>query len=93
MSHLSRTVAPLLLASPRASYFRQAQLAGEATARQLLPVLMGIMRDLRLQSPVAAGSPAPDREATRTKSAFLANMSHEIRTPMNAIIGTSHRRF
>ena len=46
------------LASPRASYFRQAQMAGEATARKLLPELMARMRKMPLPSTVAAGAPA-----------------------------------
>jgi hypothetical protein len=46
------------LASPGASYFRQPQMAGEATARQLLPELMARMRKMLLPSTVAAGVPA-----------------------------------
>jgi NTE family protein len=43
-------------AGPRLSYFRQAQLAGEVTARQLLPELMERIQATRSQSPVATDS-------------------------------------
>lgn len=46
------------LASPRASDFRQAQMAGEATARKLLPELKATMRKMPLPSTLSAGAPA-----------------------------------
>jgi NTE family protein len=47
-------------ASPRASYFRQAQLAGEVTARAVLPELMESIQSSRSRSAVAAGRAAND---------------------------------
>ncbi len=43
-------------AGPRPSYLRQAQMAGEITARQLLPAFMERIEATRSQSPVAADS-------------------------------------
>jgi len=45
-------------ASPLASYFRQAQLAGELTARQSLPALMDKIRSVQSTARLAAGRQA-----------------------------------
>jgi hypothetical protein len=45
-------------ASPLASYFRQAQLAGELTARQSLPALMDKILSMLSNARIAAGRQA-----------------------------------
>ena len=47
-------------ASPLASYFRQAQLAGELTARQLLPQLMEKILSMQSNARIAAGRQVGD---------------------------------
>jgi NTE family protein len=74
-------------ASPRASYFRQAQVAGEVAARQLLPDLLETLRSARLLSAVAVGGDAGQRPTTRSASTPAEN------TPKNPPLSSKTGRF